>query len=250
MPRRSDRLAKMPQPQAVNIAAYVRVSTEEQAESGLGLDAQRSRCSAICQAKGWPEPTFYVDEGISGVKSLDKRPALQRLMDDAQSGLVDVLVISSLDRLGRRLVIVLNLVEELCYHNQVALVSCKESFDTSTPQGTFVMHMFVAMAELERGMISQRTREALAEREKRDGEHGGGLPYGYMRTPYVEEDPNTGPIVRKVFALRKKGLTLRAIGDAVDKAHTSVAEILNNEAIYRGGKRGNSDTHWPVILHR
>src|SRR5205085_621794 len=124
----------------------------------------------------------YVDDGISGTKPVSKRPGLKQLVADVHAGKIDAIVIPSLDRLGRRLVIVVNLIEELCFYNEVALVSCKESFDTSTPQGTFVMHMFVAMAQLERDLISQRTTEALHERDIRDGEHGGGVPFGYVRT--------------------------------------------------------------------
>src|SRR5258708_2024933 len=204
------------------------------------MDAQRTRCRALCQVKEWPEPEFYVDDGISGTKPISKRPGLRQLVEDARAGKIDAVIISSLDRLGRRLVIVVNLI---------ALVSCKESFDTSTPQGTFVMHMFVAMAQLERDLISQRTTEALTERDKRDGEHGGGVPFGYVRSQEgIKVDQGAAKTVRRVYAMHKKGSSLREIGADVQKAHTSIAEILRNQEVYKGGKRGNSEVRWPVIL--
>jgi site-specific DNA recombinase len=250
MRKQNARTRSEEQIKTMRIAAYVRVSTEDQAESGLGMEAQRTRCRALCQVKGWPEPVIYEDDGISGTKPISKRPGLKQLVEDAKAGKIDAVVIPSLDRLGRRMIIVINLIEELCFNQEIALVSCKESFDTSTPQGTFVMHMFVAMAQLERDLISQRTTDALAERDKQDGEHGGGVPFGYVRTPEgIKVDPDAAKIVRKVFALRKKGASLRDIGKEVHKAHTSVAEILRNQDIYKGAYRGESKTtRWPVIL--
>src|SRR6266851_1384522 len=94
-------------PSALRIAAYLRVSTDEQAESGLGIDAQRTQVRAMAVVKGYPAPTEYVDNGISGTKDVDKRPALQALMTDVQAGGVDVVIIPSLDRLGRKSRIIL-----------------------------------------------------------------------------------------------------------------------------------------------
>lgn len=233
----------------LNVVAYIRVSTEDQAESGLGMDAQRTRCKALCQVKDWPEPVFYVDDGISGTKPISKRPGLNQLVEDAKAGKIDAVVIPSLDRLGRRLIIVVNLIEQLCFNQHIALVSCKESFDTSSPQGTFVMHMFVAMAQLERDLISERTTDALSERDKRDGEHGGGVPFGYVRASgIISIDAQAAKIVRRIFTLHKQEKSLREIGEIVGKSHTSVAEIIKNRDAYKGGKRGESDVHWPVIV--
>lgn len=240
-------LAPIPQV-ALHVAAYIRVSTEDQAESGLGMDAQRTKCKAMCQVKGWPAPDFYVDDGISGTKEVSKRPGLQRLVDDITSGKVDAVIIPSLDRLGRKVHIVINLVEEFRLYN-VALVSCKESLDTSTPQGQFVLFMFAALAQLERDLISQRTMDALIERSKRDGEKGGRMPHGYRRSPEgIVIVPEQAKVVRRIFALHRRGASLREIGTSVHKPHTSVVEILRNRDAYKGGKRGDSELRWPVIL--
>lgn len=65
-----------------SVAAYVRVSTDEQAEHGVSIPAQKSRLLSYCQAYGWDLLDYYVDDGYSG-KSLD-RPAMQRLIKDAE----------------------------------------------------------------------------------------------------------------------------------------------------------------------
>src|SRR5260370_36804564 len=112
-------------PAVWRVAAYLRVSTDEQAESGLGIDAQRTQVRAMAVVKGYSTPTEYVDNGISGTKDVDKRPALQALMTDIAAGKVDVVIIPSLDRLGRKTRIILRLVEELAGRN-VTLVGCRD----------------------------------------------------------------------------------------------------------------------------
>jgi len=254
MPKTNHRTAKITPDKALSVAAYIRVSTEDQAESGLGMDAQRTRCKAMAQVKDWPEPTFYEDDGISGTKDVSKRLGLSQLIEDIRAGKIQAVIIPSLDRLGRKVHIVINIVEELRQRN-VSLVSCKESLDTSTPQGTFVMHMFAALAQLERDLISQRTTDALAERGKKDGEKGGRLPYGYRRADTgIVLDTEEAKLVRRIFRLHKEGRSLREIAADISNGkqwqHSSIAEILRNKDAYKGGLRGESDVRWPAILSR
>jgi site-specific DNA recombinase len=261
--RRGHQMRKQQAPQAVkayrNVAAYLRVSTDEQADSGLGIASQRTRVTAMCAAKGWPAPTVYSDDGVSGTKPADKRPALARLLEDVRGGKVDAVVILSLDRLGRKTRLVLDLVDELA-HAGCALVSCKEALDTATPQGAFVLTMFAALAQLERDLIAERTRAALQEHSRRDGEAGGKLPYGYLRTgDGVVVDEEAVPTVRYVFGCHKRRDSLRAIAAKLNARGvpgprgglwwaTSVREVLDNRAAYTGHARGLSEVRWPAIL--
>lgn len=252
------------------VAIYLRVSTEDQHESGLGIAAQKTRCNAMAEVKGWPKPLAYADEGISGTKDASKRPALRKLLDEAKAGNLDAVIILSLDRLGRKTQLVLNLVEELSSYG-VALISCKESLDTGTPQGQFVLTMFAALAQLERDLASQRTKDALNERGKRDGERGGRIPYGYRRLfaigenqekricTGVEIDEDAAKIVRRIFTLARKGYSLREIVSQVSASGvpgprgglwyaSTIDAILKNQQAYKGGLRSNSKIKWPVIL--
>ncbi len=246
-------------PAVLRIAAYLRVSTDEQAEPGLGIDAQRTQVRAMAVVKGYPSPTEYTDNGISGTKDVDKRPALQALMSDVQAGRVNVVVIPSLDRLGRKTRIILRLVEELAERN-VTLVSCRESFDTSTPTGQFVLTILAGLAQMERDMTAARTKAALREHSKRDGEAGGKLPYGYVRTAEgIVIDEDAVKVVRYIFGCMRRGDSLRAIAEKLNAKgiasprggkwfHPSVGEVIDNREAYRGGKRGLSSVRWPVVL--
>ena len=259
MPRRRK---NSPLQQAVDadaVAAYVRVSTEDQARSGLGLVAQRTRCAAMAMVKDWPEPVFYADEGISGTKGPKLRPALAQLLADAKAGMYRAVIISSLDRLGRKTLLVLQLVDEFRACG-VALVSCKESLDTATAQGQFVLTMFAAVSQLERDLIADRTKAALSKIDRKDGDRGGRLPYGYRRiVRAIVVDRHGAVVVRCIFGWREEGQTLRAIAANLNRRHhpsplggkwsfTTVKDILDNREIYEGGVRGNTKVRWAAIL--
>lgn len=257
-------------PETMKVAAYIRVSTEEQAESRLGLEAQINQCRGMAAAKSWPDPVIYSDPGVSGAKELKDRPGMKQLIEDIKAGTVHALIISALDRIGRKANIIINFVEDLRQYN-VNLVSCKESFDTSTPTGQFMVNIFAALAEMERSMIIERTKLALDARGKRDGDKGGRMPYGYTRIFELKEMNEKGclvqrkvcvgievnkeeaEIVKKIFSLHRRGKSLREIAASISTdekkwQHSSVAEILKNRDAYKGGNRGESDVHWPAIL--
>jgi DNA invertase Pin-like site-specific DNA recombinase len=130
---------------------YARVSTEEQ---GAGLAAQKH---AIVQT-GVDERFLRVDEGVSGLRF--DRPALLALLEEAEKG--DTIVVYKLDRLGRSVRHVLNLIADLATKH-IELKVIVEHIDTTTPHGKFMLHILLALAEMERDMISSRTKAALAE---------------------------------------------------------------------------------------
>ena len=141
--------------------AYLRVSTAEQALSGLGLDAQRSAIETECARQGWDLVATIADEGVSGSKAPAKRAGLSDALARIASGEAEILVALRLDRLGRDAVDVLNLTKT----TEVALVDFPA--DLTTPAGRMVLTVLAGAAEFERGLISARTKAALAEAKRR-----------------------------------------------------------------------------------
>lgn len=239
-------------------AIYVRVSTEEQA-SAYGLDVQRERCAAMAVVKGWEVSRIYEDAGLSGTKGAEDRPGLAALLSDVEKGAVNSVIVLSLDRLGRKTSLVLSLVDQLAAAGAV-LVSCKESLDTTTPSGQFVLTMFAALAQLERDTIVERTTAGRNARGRIDGEKGGRVPFGYVRTEEgIAIDDESAAVVRRILDAHSKGQTLRAIagrlnadGIASPRGATwhasSIAAIINNRDAYAGGRRGDSSVCWPPII--
>jgi len=192
-------------------ALYIRVSTQKQAEEGFSLASQRKELDAYCLAMGWVtcDQHVYIDAGISG-KS-DDRPAFQAMMVSAKAGQVQRIVATRLDRIARNLRDLLNTVYELKKHS-CALVIKKEQFDTSTPQGMFVMQMLGAVGELERTMISDRVSSGRVEKATQGGFLGAPEAFGYAYSNGVfvinEGEAST---VRRIFSLFLAGQSLNAI---------------------------------------
>jgi len=247
-------------------AIYLRVSTEEQADNGYGLDVQREKCHAMASVKGWPVVAEFVDDGVSGTKDESQRDGLNQLLEAACSGDVDAVIVAALDRLGRKTTLIIDLVDRLTGCG-VEFVSCKESIDTSTPAGRFVLTIFAGLAQLERDNIVERTTDGRNERGKVDGERGGRLPYGYKRVfdaetgkaVGVEVDQVKADVVRQIFAERLAGETLTTIADGLNADGiesprgarwyaSSIRSVLQNESAYSGGRRWRSEARWPVIL--
>ncbi|WP_347756803.1 recombinase family protein [Agrococcus sp. ProA11] len=151
---------------------YLRVSTEEQANSGLGLEAQRDTIQRYADAHGW-EVTWYVDEGLSA-KSLDRpqlQAALARLHVIPKRRDVDGIVVAKLDRLSRS-VHDFSGILKLAAARKWSVVAIDLGVDTSTPTGKLVANVMMSVAEWEREVIGERTSAAM-QAAKRQGRHMG-----------------------------------------------------------------------------
>lgn len=151
---------------------YLRVSTEEQAHSGLGLAAQRDTIQRYADAHGW-DVTWYVDEGLSA-KSLDRpqlQAALARLHVIPKRRDVAGIVVAKLDRLSRS-VHDFSGILKLAAVRKWSVVAIDLGVDTSTPTGKLVANVMMSVAEWEREVIGERTSVAM-QAAKRQGRHMG-----------------------------------------------------------------------------
>jgi len=181
--------------------AYLRVSTEEQADSGLGLAAQESAIRAECARRGLDVVAVRTDAGVSG-KSLD-RPALAAALADLDAGQGDVLMVSKLDRLSRSVHDATGLMLRADKAGW-GLVALDVAVDTTTPQGMAMAQMLSVFAELERRLIGERTKAALAVKKAQ------GVRLGRPRTVPDE-------VVERITSSRAAGLSWRAVADALNR---------------------------------
>ncbi len=144
--------------------AYLRVSTDEQADSGAGLTAQQSAVEAEAARRGWVLVAVEVDAGASG-KSMTGRPALAAALDAVTAGEADVLLVAKLDRLSRSLLDFASLMARSQAEGW-SLVALDLGVDTSTPAGEFMASVMASAAQWERRIIGQRTRDALAVKQQ------------------------------------------------------------------------------------
>jgi site-specific DNA recombinase len=158
------------------IALYCRVSTDEQAREGISLEEQQERLKAYCRAMGWDhEVIVFVDDGYSA-KSIE-RPRLTKLIDSVQKGTITKVMVTKLDRMSRRLLDLLKLIDLFQDHG-VSFISISESFDTNTPSGRLTLQVLGAVAEFERERIRERVFENMLHAAG-NGKWLTQSPYGY-----------------------------------------------------------------------
>lgn len=160
----------------MRVAAYIRVSTDEQADKGNSLHEQRERLSAYCTAMGWAQPIFFEDDGYSA-KDM-RRPAAQKMISMVEKNEFDIVLTSKLDRMSRNLLDMLQLVNLLNEHD-CNYVSASEGFDTSTAVGRMVLQLLAAFAEFERERISERVKDNMMSLARNTDKALGKPCFGY-----------------------------------------------------------------------
>lgn len=214
------------------VALYVRVSTDRQAEEGYSVEVQKEKLEAFTKTlDGQVTYELYIDDGFSGA-SLE-RPAMQRLINDAEKGALTHVCVYKLDRLSRSQKDTLHLIEDVFLPNNVAFVSIQESFNTATAFGRAVVGILSVFAQLERENIYERTRSGMQKRvEAGFWPGGGGVPFGY---DYDSEQgilvPNSdAETVREVYDLYLQGFSLQRIADMLGLKYEKLAsQILNRK---------------------
>lgn len=185
---------------------YVRVSTSEQADDGASLEAQRNLLSAEAVRRGW-DVEILADEGYSA-KAIENRPALLSALDRLDKGSADVLLVLRVDRLSRSVSDFAALMAR-SQRRGWSLVALDLGVDTSTPAGDLMAHVLASVAQYERKVIGQRTREGMAQR-RAEGVHVG-------RPPALPDST-----VERIVKERSTGATLSSIaaGLAADDVPT------------------------------
>ncbi len=160
-------------------AVYVRASSEEQRRNTSPAN-QRRRCTAHVEANEWRLVEVYEDLGVSGAKS--SRPAFDRMMTACRRGLVDVIVTTKLDRLGRSSLMLEQTWDEL-HRLGVTFVSLSEIIDSSTPIGRLFRTQLGGWAAFERENIKERTIQGIRDAAAAGNWPGGPAPMGLEAVP-------------------------------------------------------------------
>ncbi|HET6873457.1 MAG TPA: recombinase family protein [Acidimicrobiales bacterium] len=179
---------------------YVRVSTQDQAESGAGLADQRQTIKAACAGRGLDLLDIIADEGWSA-SSLD-RPGITEALAQLDAGDADALIVSKLDRVTRSLLDFAGLMDR-AQRRGWALIALDLGVDTSTAAGSMMASILATFAEFERRLIGERTKAALAQKR------AAGVRLG---RPQAVPDA----VVGRIVAERAGGATLQRIADGLN----------------------------------
>lgn len=177
------------------IVGYSRVSTSEQAENGVSLDAQKEKINAYATVKDWELAFTVADPGESG-KHLN-RLGIGSLIGMIKRREVSQVIVTKLDRLTRS-VTDLNYLVRLFEEYDVALVSIAESLDATTATGRLMMNLLASVSQWEREIIGERTKDALRHL-KAQGK------------PYCRPVMNDKEVIGKISELRQLGMSLAGV---------------------------------------
>jgi site-specific DNA recombinase len=183
-------------------AVYTRKSSDEGLEQSFNsLDAQREACIAYVvsqRGEGWkPLSTHYDDGGFSGGNM--ERPALQHLLADIDTGLVDVVVVYKVDRLTRSLADFAKIVERFDQRG-VSFVSVTQQFNTTTSMGRLTLNVLLSFAQFEREVTGERIRDKIAASKRKGMWMGGYPPLGYdAKDRTLVINPDEAQRVRTIF---------------------------------------------------
>ena len=196
---------------------YVRVSTDEQAKSGLGLEAQIAKIKAYAELFDIELTEIIMDEGISG-KTLE-RDGLKRAIKMLKEKKAEGMVIAKLDRLTRNVADLGTLVSTV--FDKAELYSVSEQINTKNAAGRLVLNVLVSVAQWERETICERTKDALQAKKARGEKTGGNVPFGFNEVNgKLIRNEEEQAIISEIKNLKNKGLSLRKI-----------AEVLNAKGI-------------------
>ena len=207
------------QANANKAVAYVRVSSEEQASEGVSLDAQEARIRAYCAASGLELVGVYRDDGVRGGTPLEKRPQGALLLQTLTAGEAAHVIAVKLDRVFRNTLDCLSNIERWDRLG-VGVHLLDLSVNTTTAAGRAFLQMAAAFAEMERGLVRERTETALAHKKAKRQVYSQ-TPYGYDR-----HDNDLRPNANEqavIFRIKQM--------DAVGIPMMRIAETLNAESV-------------------
>lgn len=200
----------------IKAVAYARVSTL----LGQDVENQLHGIRELAKHRDFDLVGEFFDEGISG-KS-ERRPGLDSLLLSARRGLFSIIIVHSIDRLGRSTKHLLNLIDEL-KHYKVSLISIRESLDFTTPTGQMALTMLSAVAQLETQLISERIKTSMAVKKAVAQSTNNGWRCG--RPPLGIE------IEIKIHELKKQGLSVREISRIIGCVSKSTVSRVLKETV-------------------
>jgi site-specific DNA recombinase len=249
-------MAKASTATAKRAAIYIRVSSEEQVE-GFSLDAQERAIETYCQEHGYQVVARYRDEGKSArTDDLAKRPAFQRMLEAAEAGRFDLVIVHKNDRFARNRRVAFDAFHRLGSAG-VGYVSISENMDYSTPAGQLMLTMLVGLSAWYSDNLSQETAKGKRER-KAQGLYNGLLPFGTTKgssgVPVLDREVRYCDVATRRQIVPAEGVLLAFELAAGGQSDREIARALNDAGYRTSGNRGmnrwTKDSVRPLLQNR
>jgi DNA invertase Pin-like site-specific DNA recombinase len=239
------------------VAAYVRVSTQEQKLHGLSLDAQKMKLDEYAQKNHMRIVEWYVDEGVSGRKLIRNRPELQRMIRDAEAGHFDRIIFIKLDRFFRSVAEYHECMKRI---SPVTWSTTEEEYDLTTANGRMLVNMKLTIAEMEADQTGERIK-IVNEYKVQTGQPLCGdqcMPFGFTVSTdqtgrkKVVHDPDEAEILKEIIDYfvthqnRRKTLLYLNAKYHVGMSYNTLTILFKNTMLY-GAYRDNPTYCEPYI---
>lgn len=227
------------------VVAYCRVSTLEQKRRGYGIDIQIRDVTLFAERQELFIRRFYRDEAESGI--IEDRKELKKLLQDCRAGRVGTVIIPSLDRLSRDVLLAETLFHEFEKRGVHVLIADMPTYNGKDRKDVLIRQIREAIAEENRKDIIERLWKGRQERVRKGLPPGGNVPYGYRRNgAELIRHEEEAVVVRRIFELAARGETKSAIAKALEAegltrrngklwTRRQVSAILERQTFYRDG---------------
>lgn len=201
----------------MRLLAYIRVSTDSQADSGAGLEAQIEACESYAKRQGLTIHQVFRDEGISGAAEMEDRLGLMEALNELKKD--DVLLVAKRDRLARDKYAIA-FIERAIEKKKARIISAAgEGTDKDDAASRMLTGIVDVFAVYERDVIRARTKAALGAM-KREGKRVGHIPFGFRLASdgiHLEESPEEQDVLLQMHELKSDGLSIRDIANALNE---------------------------------
>lgn len=208
--------------QTETVGLYLRLSNDdERAGESLSIENQRSILRKFVGEKDWKVYDEYLDDGVSGTTF--NRPEVQRLLDDAKSGVINTIIVKDLSRFGRNYIEVGQYIDYVFPAFGIRFIAIQDNVDTANSEsgGMEMMPIMNVFNEWHAANTSKKIRAVLKANAKDGKYHPRKAPYGYVkstdekRTPVVDEE--AAVVVKRIFELRSRGVSPHKIADILNE---------------------------------
>ncbi len=237
----------------IRTAAYIRVSTDEQAKHGFSIEAQKEGLQKYANEKGYRIVEWYIDEGKTARKRTKNRKEYLRLIQDAKQGMFEMIIFKCLDRWFRNISEYYK-AQSILDEKGIDWETAEEDYDTTTRDGRWKLHIYLMLAQDESDKTSERINYVFEHKIKNKEAITGSQPFGFMVREIdghkrVVKDHSVSDIVNDIFdyfeLYNSKRATLFYIQDKynVNYDYKIITNTLTN-SYYYGHYRGVDDYVW------
>ena len=238
-----------------NAGIYVRLSQEDmRAGESLSIENQKLILTKYVKEQGWNLVDTYVDDGYSGTSF--ERPGVQKLLDDAKTGIINLIIVKDLSRFGRNYIEVGRYIDYIFPMHNIRFIALNDNVDTASKDSTAMdmMPIINLFNEWHASSTSKKIKAVLKANAKAGKYRSTCAPFGYDKGPEPNHlpviDPYAAPIVKRIFEMRSKGITPHQISIALNDENIPIPSDYYYQKIGKPNPRRTRHLWSPAAIRQ